>query len=49
MIGFINMFLTYFILVVAFVAVMVAGLFAGKVLRQNKDKKDALKSAGEKS
>jgi len=49
MIGFVNMFLSYLILVIAFVAVIIAGIFAGKAIRQNKDKKDALKSANEEN
>lgn len=44
MIAFVNTFLTYLILVVASAAIMVAGVFAGKKLRDIKDSKAADKT-----
>lgn len=44
MIGFINTFLSYLILVIASVIIIIAGLFCGKKLRENKDKKNTNES-----
>ncbi len=49
MISFINTFLSYLILVVISMAVIVAGVFCGKKLRDAKDKKEAASDAGENS
>ena len=47
MISFINTFLSYLILVVISMAVIVAGVFCGKKLRDAKDKKEALNNTGD--
>lgn len=47
MISFINTFLTYLILVVVSAAIMVAGVFAGKKLRDIKNSKDEGKEVKE--
>lgn len=39
MISFINMFLSYVIVVIVFFAVIICGVLVGKKLRENKDKK----------
>lgn len=44
MISFFNTFITYLILVIASGIIMVAGVFAGKKLRDIKDNKDAAKA-----
>ena len=41
MIGFVNTFLSYLILVVVSMAVIVAAVICGKKLREAKDEKDA--------
>lgn len=44
MISFINLFITYALLVIASVAVIVVALFCGKKIREAKDKKEELQS-----
>ncbi|MBO4890435.1 MAG: hypothetical protein J5574_05525 [Lachnospiraceae bacterium] len=49
MIGFVNTFLTYLILVVVSMCVIVAGVICGKKLRESKDAKAAAQEAADKS
>lgn len=48
MIAFVNTFLTYLLLVIISMCVIVAGVFCGKKLRENKDAKEAAASEDRK-
>ena len=49
MIGFVNTFLSYLILVVISMVVIVAAVLCGKKLRESKDAKEALKAEDDKT
>ena len=49
MIGFVNTFLTYLILVVISMGVIIAGVICGKKLRESKDAKAAAQAAEDKA
>lgn len=44
MVAFVNMFLSYLLLVIISMCVIVAGVLCGKKLRENKDAKEAAAS-----
>lgn len=45
---FLSTFVTYLIIAIGFLAIIVCGVLAGKTLRENKDKKDAISDASDK-
>ncbi len=47
MVSFVNAFLSYLLVVIVFLAIITVAVILGKKLRENKDAKDALKSADE--